>query len=57
MTTGRTDLSVGAHGVAIVDGLILLLKYQENDETAYLLPGGGHEPGETLAETAQHEVP
>ncbi len=57
MTTGRMDLSVGARGIAIVDGLILLLKYQENDETAYLLPGVGHEPGETLAETAQPEVP
>jgi hypothetical protein len=46
---------VGARGVVIVDGLILLLKYEQGDETAYLFPGGGHEPGETLAETA-HRV-
>ena len=47
---------MGARGVVIVDGRILLLKYQQDDETAYLFPGGGHEPGETLAETAHREV-
>ena len=47
---------VGARGVVIVDGRVLLLKYQQDDETAYLFPGGGHEPGETLAETARREV-
>ena len=47
---------VGVRGVVIVDGLILLLKYQQDDEIAYLFPGGGHEPGETLAETAEREV-
>jgi 8-oxo-dGTP diphosphatase len=47
---------VGARGVIIVDGRILLLKYQQDDEIAYLFPGGGHEPGETLAETARREV-
>ena len=47
---------VGARGVVIVDGLILLLKYEQDDETAYLFPVGGHEPGETLAETAHREV-
>lgn len=40
---------VGARGVVIVNGLILFLKYQQDDETAYLFPGGGHEPGEMLA--------
>ena len=47
---------VGARGVVIVEGRILLLKYEQDDETAYLFPGGGHDPGETLAETAQREV-
>ena len=47
---------VGARGVVIVDGLILFLKYQQDDETAYLFLGGGHEPGAPLAETAQREV-
>ena len=32
------------------------MKYQQDDETTYLFPGGGHEPGETLAETAEREV-
>ena len=47
---------VGARGVVLVDGLILLLKYERDGEVLYLFPGGGHEPGETLAETAAREV-
>ena len=47
---------MGARGVVIVDGLILFLKYQQDDETAYLFSGGGHGPGETPAETTQCEV-
>ena len=47
---------VGARGVVVVDGCILLLRYERDGETLYLFPGGGHEPGETLAETAQREV-
>ncbi len=47
---------VGARAVVLVDGRILLLKYELDDEIAYLYPGGGHDPGETLAETAEREV-
>jgi len=47
---------VGARGVVVVDGRILLLKYERDCEVLYLFPGGGHEPGETLAETAAREV-
>ena len=47
---------VGARGVVLVEGHILLLKYERDGETLYLFPGGGHDPGETLAETAQREV-
>ena len=47
---------VGARGVVIVDARILLLKYERDGEVLYLFPGGGHEPGETLAETAAREV-
>ena len=47
---------VGARGVVLVEGRILLLKYERDGETLYLFPGGGHDPGETLAETAQREV-
>ncbi len=47
---------VGARGVVLLDGRILLLKYERDGETLYLFPGGGHEPGETLAETVRREV-
>ena len=47
---------VGARGVVIVDGRILLLKYERDEEVLYLFPGGGHEPGETLEENARREV-
>ncbi len=39
-----------------MEGRILLLKYERDGEVLYLFPGGGHEPGETLAENAQREV-
>jgi 8-oxo-dGTP pyrophosphatase MutT (NUDIX family) len=47
---------VGSRAVVVVDNRILLLKYELDDEVAYLFPGGGHKPGETLAETAKREV-
>ena len=40
---------MGARGVVLTDDRILLLKYERDDEVLYLFPGGGHEPGETLA--------
>ena len=46
----------GARGVVIVDGQILLLKYQREEEVIWLLPGGGHDAGETLADNARREV-
>ena len=47
---------MGARGVVLVDGRILLLRYERDGETLYLFPGGGHMPGETLAETVEREV-
>ncbi|MDA1279192.1 MAG: NUDIX domain-containing protein [Chloroflexi bacterium] len=55
-TIGRTEARIGARGVVLVDGKILLLRYERGEETLYLFPGGGHEPGETLAENARREV-
>ena len=47
---------VGSRGVVVRDGLILLLKYERAGEVLFLFPGGGHDPGETLAENARREV-
>jgi len=47
---------MGARGVVLMDGRVLLLKYERDGEILYLFPGGGHKPGETLAETVEREV-
>ena len=47
---------MGSRGVVIRNGRILLLKYERNGEVLYLFPGGGHDPGETLADNAEREV-
>jgi 8-oxo-dGTP pyrophosphatase MutT (NUDIX family) len=47
---------IGARAVVVDCGRILLLKYERDGEVLYLFPGGGHEPGETLAENARREV-
>jgi 8-oxo-dGTP diphosphatase len=47
---------IGARAVVVAGGRILLEKYERDGEVLYLFPGGGHEPGETMAETARREV-
>ena len=47
----------GAAGARVTDddGRVLLLRDDRDPET-WVLPGGGHEPGETFPETARREV-
>ena len=47
----------GAAGARVTDddGCVLLLRDGRDPET-WVLPGGGHEPGETFPETARREV-
>ncbi|WP_435114889.1 NUDIX hydrolase [Halolamina sp. C58] len=47
----------GAAGARVTDGegRLLLLRDDRDPET-WVLPGGGHEPGETFPETARREV-
>ncbi len=47
----------GAAGARVVDddGRLLLIRDDRDPET-WVLPGGGHEPGESFPETAQREV-
>lgn len=47
----------GAAGARVTDddGRLLLIRDDRDPET-WVLPGGGHEPGETFAETARREV-
>lgn len=47
---------LGARGVVRAEDRILLLRYERDGETLYIYPGGGHEIGETLVETAEREV-
>jgi len=49
-----TDIRIGAYGVIIVDGSILLTHWQ--DGGAWTLPGGGVELGEEPTEAAIREI-
>lgn len=40
----------------LVDGHVLLVKHRKNDDVYYLLPGGGVEYRESLAQALQREV-
>ncbi|MEK3978829.1 NUDIX domain-containing protein [Psychrobacillus sp. FSL K6-2836] len=44
-----------AKAVIIKDDKLLTIKLYENDETYYILPGGGQEPGENLQQTIERE--
>ena len=57
---GRELFGTGGRGgagarVTDTDGRVLLIRHPR-DPDAWVLPGGGHEPGETFAETAAREV-
>ena len=50
------SIRVGAAGVVIRDGKILLVKFDDENGPHYNYPGGGHQEGETLRQTAAREV-
>ncbi|MBB6089849.1 NUDIX domain-containing protein [Halobacterium salinarum] len=57
---GRELVAAGGRGsagarVTDTDGRVLLIRHP-GDPEKWVLPGGGHEPGETFAETAVREV-
>jgi len=50
------SIRVGAAGIIIQDGKILLVKFDDENGPVYNYPGGGHHEGETLRQTAAREV-
>lgn len=46
----------GGAGVRVVDGGRVLCIREARDPERWVLPAGGHEPGESLAETARRET-
>jgi ADP-ribose pyrophosphatase YjhB (NUDIX family) len=50
------SVRVGAAGIIIQDGKILLVKFDDEHGPHYNYPGGGHQEGETLRKTAAREV-
>jgi len=49
-------IRVGAAGIIVQDGKILLVKFDGQRGVHYQFPGGGHTEGETLRQTAAREV-
>lgn len=52
----QRSIRVGAAGVIIQDGKVLLVKFDDENGPHYNYPGGGHQEGETLRQTAAREV-
>lgn len=50
------DVRVGAYGVIVRGGRMLLSHWNEKGSTAWTLPGGGLEGGETCAQAAVREI-
>lgn len=46
---------IRAAGILIKEGKILLIRHQKNDDTYWLLPGGGVDYGETMEESLKRE--
>ncbi len=49
-------IRVGAKAVIIRDGMVLLVKYDDENGPHYKYPGGGHQRGESVRETVAREV-
>ena len=49
------SIRVGAAGIIVQGGKVLLVKFDERG-IRYNFPGGGHQEGETLRQTAAREV-
>jgi 8-oxo-dGTP diphosphatase len=43
-------------GVYVRDGRLLLVRHRKHEDSYWLLPGGGVEPGETLARALEREL-
>lgn len=57
MTNIKIASRVGVYGIAIQDGRILLIQYQEGRHKGQFdLPGGGIENGETIEEALRREI-
>lgn len=50
------DIRVGAYGIIIDSGKILLAHWNEHGRSGWTLPGGGIEPGEDPAAAAVREI-
>ncbi|MBN4064796.1 NUDIX domain-containing protein [Dehalococcoides mccartyi] len=55
MTSNRI-IRVGAAGIIVQDGKVLLVKFDDEHGVHYNFPGGGHKKGETLRQTVVREV-
>lgn len=56
MPGARQNIRVGAAGVVVRHGAVLLIEFHDDTGTHYNLPGGGVHEGETLREAAAREV-
>jgi ADP-ribose pyrophosphatase YjhB (NUDIX family) len=54
--TSNKSIRVGAAGIIIENGKVLVVKFDDENGPHYNYPGGGHEEGETLHQTAAREV-
>ena len=52
----KRSIRVGAAGIIIQNGKVLLVKFDDENGPHYNYPGGGHQEGETLRQTAAREV-
>ena len=52
----KRSIRVGAAGIIIENGNILLVKFNDENGPHYNYPGGGHQEGETLRQTVAREV-
>ena len=52
----KRSIRVGAAGIIVQDGKILVVKFDDENGPHYNYPGGGHQEGETLRQTAAREV-
>ena len=55
MTAETRPLRIAAKAVIVQDGRLLALHLEGEEGAYYMLPGGGHEIGETLEETLRRE--
>lgn len=51
-----SNIRIRPTALILNEGKVLLIQYKEHDQIHYNLPGGGSEPGETLAETLRREL-